>query len=328
VPGWLRQSRLSEFLEARFVRKPNFFIIGAPKCGTTSLAHWLSQHAQVFMSTPKELNFFSWDLHLPYRDTLQRYERYFAGAGPQHVAVGEASTRYLRSMVAVQEILKYASDAKFIVGVRNPVDLVVSWHAQMRRVAWEDEPDLRRAWALQAAREQGRRVPPLCHDPQDLLYGRVAKLGEQLARLYAQVPRSQVLIYLLDEMAQDPRALWQKVLGFLGVPDDGRANFPRLNERRQVPWWLGALSSVTDDTKRILGVTGGLGLIQAAHRWLSRPHGQPIPVEFREELVEYFRADILLLGELLGRDLSGWLAVADESAPGQAPAWGSADATS
>lgn len=41
--------------------KPNFFIVGAPKCGTTSLAHWLAGHPQVFMSPVKEPHFFNTD---------------------------------------------------------------------------------------------------------------------------------------------------------------------------------------------------------------------------------------------------------------------------
>src|SRR3546814_13335773 len=103
-------------------KKPNFFIVGAPKCGTTSLANWLSEHPSIFLSNPKEPHFFDLDRRKHYKCDLARYEGFFNGVAPTHTMVGEATTGYLRSHVAISEILKYAADARFIVGLRNPVD--------------------------------------------------------------------------------------------------------------------------------------------------------------------------------------------------------------
>jgi hypothetical protein len=84
--------------------KPNFLILGAPKCGTTSLATWLADHPNVYFSPIKEPGFFSTDVGNQLVKNPEVYARLFDGAGPEHLAVGEASTSYLISKVAVPTI--------------------------------------------------------------------------------------------------------------------------------------------------------------------------------------------------------------------------------
>ena len=86
------------------IMRPDFFIVGAPKCGTTALSTYLGQHPDVFMSTPKEPNYFGADLHRTKpRITLDTYLSYFERAAGQQ-RVGEASTCYLCSKTAASEI--------------------------------------------------------------------------------------------------------------------------------------------------------------------------------------------------------------------------------
>src|SRR5438445_6171777 len=104
------------------MRKPNLFIIGAPKCGTTSLADWLRQHPAVFVPAGQnEPNFFNTDHVERFRLTLAEYERLFEAAGNHSKYVCEKSVWYLSSSEAVPNILEYAPAAKFIVCIRNPV---------------------------------------------------------------------------------------------------------------------------------------------------------------------------------------------------------------
>ena len=63
----------------KIIKKPNLFIVGAPRCGTTSLYRYLGQHPDIFMSSEKELNFFASDLYLP-QFTESEYLSFFAGA--------------------------------------------------------------------------------------------------------------------------------------------------------------------------------------------------------------------------------------------------------
>ncbi len=108
-----------EHSTAQFMRgRPNFFILGAPKCGTTSIAAWLGQHPAIFIPAMKEPNFFNTDINQPpiYGvETLDEYEALFAPATTAHHAIGEASVFYLTSAVAVANILRYQPAARFIV---------------------------------------------------------------------------------------------------------------------------------------------------------------------------------------------------------------------
>lgn len=139
------------------MKKPNFFIIGAPKCGTTSLAAWLAEHPQIFMSPIKEPQFFNKDVGFPMK-SLQAYEKLFKDASSGHIAVGEATVLYLYSKVAVRNILDYNPDAKFIVCLRNPVDMAYSLHEQWFFNGIEDIEDFKEAWLMQDI-ERGRHRP-------------------------------------------------------------------------------------------------------------------------------------------------------------------------
>ena len=73
------------------LRKPNLFILGAPKCGTTSLWAWLSTHPNIFSPTEKELHFFNTDDDRRGVTTLEEYEALFRDVRKEHIAIGEGS---------------------------------------------------------------------------------------------------------------------------------------------------------------------------------------------------------------------------------------------
>lgn len=291
------------------VGRPNFFIIGAPKCGTTSVASWLADHHQVYFCPRKEPHFFDADHRLPsgVRDSLSRYEAYFAGATASHRAIGEASTHYLRSKVAVPAILQYSCGAKFIVCLREPVSMALSWHRQLLFEAMENEPSFEKAWELQMARRKGSAVPPLCHEPSHLFYLDVCSVGQQVKRLFERVERARVLVILLDDLRRDPRTVYQTMQSFLGVDNNGRQHFVALNQSRRVPRWVSVLNRHIVDTKRRLGVRAGLGLMRRVVVASSKVPADTISNEFRAHLRDSFREDVLELQEQVGRNLSEWI---------------------
>lgn len=300
--------------------RPDFFILGAPKCGTTALSEYLREHRQVFVSRPKEPHYFCDDFdyyYAPGQRTEQHYLRLFEGAGPEHLAVGEASVWYLYSATAARNIMAFDPGARVIVMVRNPVELVPSLHSQLRYMLDEDEPDPEAAWRLQAARARGERLPPTVRVPAFLQYGEAVKLGAQLRRVYEAVPREQVRVIVFDDLRRDAGAVYREALAFLGVPDDGRAEFPRVNENKvhgnaalarltQRP--PGPLVAVARGVKRVARVErlGVLDRVRRRNRLVTRR--EEISPAFAQELREFFRQDVAELGELIGRDLSAWTA--------------------
>jgi len=138
--------------------KPDVFIVGAPRCGTTWLYRHLAVHPRVFMSRQKEPHHFNTDSRFRWVETLEAYESLFSDAPAAAQAIGEASVLYLHSEVAAANILCYQPRARFIAMVRNPLEMAPSWHRQALFDQQENEPDFARAWALQAERTAGRQV--------------------------------------------------------------------------------------------------------------------------------------------------------------------------
>jgi hypothetical protein len=294
------------------MRKPNFFIVGAPKCGTTSLAAWLAEHPRIYMSPVKEPHFFNRD-GLPLTDTLEEYERLFAGATERHLAVGEASTHYLYSQVAVPGILDYGPDARLIVCVRNPIEMAPSLHAENVWQGEETVGSFEEAWRLQALRKQGKRIPATVRtDPDRLQYGAYCRLGEQIQRLLSHVRREQVLILVLDDLAHDPLREYQKTLRFLGVDPEGyRPQFTIHNPRKGArSVWVSYTVRRLSQIRRQLGFRKPVNLYGPIQSSVNRAEPEKVNLSpaLRRELSSYFEPDIRLLERILGRDRSCWLA--------------------
>jgi hypothetical protein len=288
--------------------KPNFFILGAPKCGTTSLAAWLAEHPRIYMSPTKEPHYFNSD-HKRYLNSLEGYERLFADATENHLAIGEASVWYLYSAAAVPNILAYNPEAKFVVMLRNPIDMAPSLHEELVFTGREDVADFAYAWELQEARRRGENLPRMVAEPKLVQYRDLCSLGAQVERLFGLVPRERVKFILMEDVAKDPAAVYRDVLRFLGVPDDGRTEFAALNQAKTRRWpGLLVVAWLVTSLKSLFGIERGFGLwtrIDAKNR-VERPRAAVSP-QMRQMLRNTFAADIALLQRLIGRDLRHWL---------------------
>jgi hypothetical protein len=286
-------------------KKPNVFLAGAPKCGTTSLAHWLSDHPQCYVVPGKEPHFFG-DF-LKRKMSSSEYLRLFSGATSGHKARIDASTSYFTKEAAIDEILAFNSHARFIVMLRNPVELVYSWHSECLFLGREIETDFRTAWRLQDSRMKGISVPYSCENPEMLCYRAQALLGKSLRYLIARVGADKVHYIFMDDLRRNPKRCYENVLEFLSLENDGRNEFPVKNraKRHRFP-----------RLNRVLRAAGSVaskvGMPRFGIRtYLSRfatveARREPLPYDFRRQLYEEFRADVRLLEQLTGRDLSLW----------------------
>ena len=292
------------------MKKPNFFIIGAPKCGTTSLYNWLREHPNIFMPEhPKEPMFFDTDI-TQHNLSLQKYEKLFYDANDSHIAVGEASTTYLRSKVAVNKILEYAPDAKFIITVRNQIEMAISGHSQMLYTLFEDIADFQEAWKAQEVRKKGLRIPKKCKNAiHRLFYGEICKIGEQLNKVYQSVPQENIKVIFLDDLKNNPRDTYLETLDFLNVPDNGRQSFVATNIRKQPKnVWVSHFLNTLGKTKKTLGLRGlNTGILANIHSWNQIPKKtEGLDETFKKELIDYFHEDREILSRLTKRDLSRW----------------------
>ena len=164
------------------MRKPDFFIIGAPKCGTTALHTHLASHPQIFMS-PKEMLFFGRDVvRLPHQryQVLDAYLDFFRDCDDSQTA-GGSSVWYLHSETAAAEVHAFNPDAKVIAMFRNPVEMLPLLHSHLHYLALEPLDTLEEAldaeeWRAGDECLQGRA------QPHYLQYSRAIRFGEQLDR--------------------------------------------------------------------------------------------------------------------------------------------------
>lgn len=269
---------------------------------------WLRGHPNIFIPAEKEPNFFNTDDRREVT-RLDQYEALFSAATGRQRAIGEASVWYLSSRTAVPNILAYQPTAKFVVMVRNPVEMAPALHAEMVISGHESVRSFYQAWRLQDERRQGRRLPGFGWARRRLLYGEVCSVGDQLRRVLALVPAARVLTIVFDDLSIEPRQQYRRVLDFLGVCDDGRTDFPVYNDARAplVPGF-NRLLNLLGEAKYRLGVTGGFGILRNIETLNQvRQKRRPLSPKVKRALLLYFTSDIRLLEQLLDRNFAHWL---------------------
>lgn len=299
---------------------PNTFIVGAPKCGTSAMAAYLNHHPNVFLCEPKEPFYWCQDYPLLQKihevTSHQRYLDLFKNATNTHTTICEGSTNYLASEVAIQRITEFNPEAKFLVMLRNPVDVVHAFHSELLFSYFEDEPDFEKAWRLQNKRLAGRSLPKNCPAPQFLQYGGVASYAPQLMRFFKLVPKSQRKVIIFDDFANDNAGTFRDTLQFLGLSNFQKESFERVNASHGHKFPLFSelilnpppalkpfIESARFAARRFKG-----GWVDQAKHWFRKPtKRQPLRAQFREELCCYFADDVAKTSELLGRELGHWI---------------------
>lgn len=296
-------------------KHPNFFIIGAPKCGTTSLAYYLSKHKKVFFSTPKEPCFFSAPEFPGPVSNFKEYLNLFKGADSSHIAIGEGSVWYLCSTHAIADILERFPDSKFIVMLRNPVEASFSGFVQTKKGVSKKNRDqfksFEKAWNAQKERAKGLHIPKGCSAPMKFQYGKVFSYFQQLERLFSLVNRENIHVIIFDDFKLNTDKVYRGVLSFLELPYQKPETYEARNKMGLIhvdsifKRILIRVLSLGIKIKDILGIRKTLNVVSIFHNSkdikIDKPKG-----EFRVEIQRYFHDDIEKLELLLNRDLSAW----------------------
>lgn len=268
----------------------------------------------------KEMHFFGKDLHFEPHFYLRNEAEYLAefeaGAGKRQS--GEASVWYLFSKTAAAEIKAFNPEARIIVMLREPVEMLHSLFYQFRFDGNENLRTFEEALAAESDRQIGRRLCRETYLAQGLVYRETARYTKQLERYFSVFGRDRVHVILYEEFAANPAAAYRETLKFLGV--DSQVELPefhRVNAAKSVRFTpLRALLNDSALRSAILRVRPllprpafvALHKIEAAVRRLnSRPDKRP-PMDggLRARLQQEFKPEIARLGSLLGRDLSNW----------------------
>ncbi len=288
---------------------PSFLVLGAARCGTTSLHYYLDQHPDVCMSSIKEPNYFLFrqtptgprpcigdDRRLLAKSVPDRarYERLFARDAP---ARGEASPLYLYTRETPALVHEQAPDARLIAIVREPVERTWSHFAYVY-----DDLGERTTEAFAAAVE---RELPLPYEPYrtGTHFVRPSAYAEQLRRYREVFARDRLLVVGYDALIRETSATLAQICAFLGVDDSFAFDTAvRYNPSSGEQSLVARLDRVVRPTfpylKRALPapVTGRLARGRARLRAAQRTDaGPPLPAELRARLDEHFAPDVAWL---------------------------------
>jgi hypothetical protein len=298
------------------MRKPDFFIVGAPKCGTTALYTYLSQHPDIFMSEQKEPFFFGTDFKFRYpywwiRDE-EKYLALFEDAGNAKRA-GEATVWYLATQRAAQEIYDFQPTAKIIIMLRNPIDMMYSWHSQMLWATYEDITNFSQALDAEFDRREGRRVPDGACVAEGLLYRQMATYSVQVQRFMDVFPREQLQVLIFDDFKKDVASVYKRTLEFLEVDSSFQTEFARINENKRAR--SRTLSVIlrrpSPQIRSVVRALMPAPLRGQLYKTLTtanmkKQEREPLDPQLRARLQNEFRPEIERLSQLLNRDLTHW----------------------
>lgn len=291
------------------MNKPNLFIIGAPKCGTTSLARWLSQNEQIFLPVFKEPHYFNSDSkHRNFFD-LKSYLNLYEPAEKQHKVCIDASVWYYLSAVAVSDILKFNPAAKFIFCVRCQKDSVVSLHNQKVFSGDEKILSVEEAWKVRVVNgDRKTKVSVSCQDARQLDYRSVFLFGAIYENLLKQISPENIKIVFMEDIKEKPGSIIQELEQWLEVKE--HANYLLETEnasRSRKSIFLPSLLKYILYIKYRFKIKIGFGIADRLNKWNSKSYVRgEITGQFKNEVSRYFNEDIELLEQVTLRDLSNW----------------------
>jgi hypothetical protein len=228
---------------------PSFLIVGAGRCGTTSMFSALSQHPAVASGArlpwTKEVHYFDnhydrgiawYQSHFPLRATARLAAR---SAGLAPVAF-ESSPYYMFHPLAAERIRRDLPDVKLLVMVRDPVERARSGHSYSVSLGHETEP-FERALELEDARLEGEveRIIAdqryISHSHRHHSYRARGQYSEQIERLERLFGRDRIHLIDSEDFFADPKPVYDAVIDFLGLPHRGYPVFGQHNARPRSP---------------------------------------------------------------------------------------------
>ena len=322
------------------------FIVGAPRCGTTTLAGFLQQHPDVCFSVVKEPHFFSHDevAALPESEleqlvTVEYWQRFFGHCEGDRKLYAEGSVTYLYAPERMAPILKLWPESKFVIALRDPLSMLPSLHARLLVTGDENIRDFPTAWAKIGQRAKGKSVPKSAIDPRWLRYDWAGMLGSNVQRFIDAVGRERCHIILFDDLSADPQGTYLELCRFLGIEPWEATDFQpqRINKSIRIGWLQRFLKRPPKAVRSALAgekfhkrekkvgssESRALSAIFRVRKqllqWNKVPaKRQALDPAVRQQIIDSLRDDVILLSRTIDRDLSHWLGGIPEAKPSKA----------
>lgn len=298
-------------------RKVSLFVLGAAKCGTTTLHDHLNQHESIMMAHPKEPLFFEAEYE---KGNSYYLEKYFNNDDGTKI-LGEARHRNLYLPFVVDRIKGYVTDeVKFLVILRNPVDRAYShwWN----NFSWGDEKKSFKD-AIMSNIERLKKGPFFNSEEDALIYKNTLNFNtgyspylsyvdsgfyaEQIQRYIDIFGRDKIKIMFLEDLKQNPEKEMRSVFEFIGVDSSAEINYSVKNE---------ANSKLGKNLLKIIKQVPGVKYVpktmrSSIYNWIRISFKAPNKKEeylepMREILLEIYKPHIIQLEKLTHRSLDAW----------------------
>jgi len=283
---------------------PNFFIVGAMKCGTTSLNEYLKHHPEIFMSEIKEPHYFSksieYDSIFLGEHLISEKEEYlhlFENVKDEKI-VGEASTTYLPDPEAPKLIHQIVPNARILISVRDPVERALSHYSPL----------------IQSQHKIGTFHEQIQDEFKHLKDNDISKLGLLKCGLYFEgikryldiFEKNHVKIIIFEELVKNTQGILEEILRFLGVTSTIHNFKPQVHNPYRISrgpisksiLWNNILSNLarkflSESTRKSLST-------QILQKKSSKPE---MEVKDRNFLIDFYQNDVQKLQDLLGKKL-------------------------
>ena len=296
------------------MKKPNFIIAGFPKCGTTSLHHYLSEHPEIFMPEQKELHFFTFKILSKLKNgpkdelvketqinSSEKYLSYFQNV-KKEIAIGDASPSYINYPSEFLKIKKYLNDPKVIIILRDPINRAYSNYLHLKR-EHRETMSFQDAIGAEEERIKNKYSDFWYYKFNSTYYQKIVK---------AKTTFSNVLILTIEELDKDPIITMKKVYKFLGV--NNNFSFKIISEKFNVGGnykknfatkIIFQPSKLKNRIKRFVQPTSFLKIILMRLASVFRSKSEKIDQNLIDDLKNYFKDDVENLKKL-NVNISNW----------------------
>lgn len=296
--------------------KPNFFIMG-PAAGSTSMYYYLNQHPEIFMSEVKEPLYFRKDLVLRGNlknkyGTKDMYYKLFEKAKKEKI-IGEATPTYIYSDTAIKEIKKEIGKPKILIMLRKPISFISLSHHYAYINGYESIKDLGKALDAEKVRMKGRRSPQIVSEREMVYYiYLLKKIYRNVEKCMKTFGKNNVKVVLQEELKENPKKVYRKILKFLEVdplftPSFKMYNISKATRNRFLMKTIRKSEELPTPTIKVLKIIfpkKARNFIRNANvkTHLRKPTNLGIAKRVKKE----FNKDVLKLGKVIKKDLEHW----------------------
>ncbi|MBW8827527.1 MAG: sulfotransferase domain-containing protein [Acidobacteria bacterium] len=301
---------------------PNFIVVGAPRCATTTLHYYLARHQQVRMSAIKEPNFFLFgrggEPSIAEPSIIRKsvkgqeaYEQLFGEPSSEERAIGEASPLYLYVREAAERILAVCGAIKIVCLVRDPVERAWSHFLYALPDQAGDDAEAQFRELCEAEIRAGPGYEPYRTETHLLRLGRY---GEQVRRYQRLFGTENVEVLVLEQLEREPGRTGDELCAFLGIDPAPLTVADRLNiSGKRTGGLAGPVGRVVRRLQPTIKgalpprIAGRLALLRAKVDDRSLHPVAFTDTAYRARLQSWFRDDIDDLAAATGANLSHWL---------------------